>query len=292
MASYTIKDLERLSGIKAHTIRIWEKRYGIIEPKRTSTNIRTYCDDELKKILNVSILNKNGIKISNIASLSVNEIGDRVGEILENQSDTDGHIESLILAMVEYDEDRFEKLLSRSIIQLGFEDTVIQVLYPFFVRIGVMWQTNSINVAQEHFISNLVRQKLIVAIDSQIPEKNDDSKKAVLFLPEGELHELGLLFYAYILKKRGHKLIYLGQSVPLVDVRSVLHETVIDFVVTSVVINSDFDVRLDYLKTVLDNLNDKPLFISGYHAEEFTSKLEGVQDASSPKEFIRLLEAI
>ncbi len=235
MANYTIKDLEKLSGIKAHTIRMWEKRYGLIEPTRTSTNIRTYCDDELKKLLNISILNRNGFKISRIADLSMDEINSRINQLTKNSDDTETQIENLAISMIDLDENKFEKIISRAIIQLGFEDMVVKIVYPFLDRIGVMWQTGTINPAQEHFVSNLIRQKLIVAIDSQVYNQNNHSKSFMLFLPEGELHELGLLFFSYLIKKRGHRIIYLGQSVPIDDLISVYRIRPVDYLLTSFV---------------------------------------------------------
>ena len=166
MAYYSIRDLERLSGIKAHTIRIWEKRYGLLNPTRTDTNIRHYSDDDLKRILNVSILNRHGIKISHIASMDEREMADKVLIISRDTSDYDSLIENLVIYMVDMDQEKFEKLLSRSIMQIGFEDSILKIIYPFLEKIGILWQTGAINPAQEHFISHLVRQKIIVGIDS------------------------------------------------------------------------------------------------------------------------------
>jgi len=218
MGAYSIRDLERLSGIKAHTIRIWEKRYGLIEPHRTNTNIRTYCDSELKKLLNVSMLNRSGIKISKIAGFTQEEITDKINQLTNVVSDVESQIEGLTIAMIEFDEIKFERILSRSIIQNGFEKTIIQLIYPFLVKIGLMWQTSAINPAREHFITNLIRQKVIVAIDGQINAVNEDAGKLLFFLPEGEMHEIGILFFAYLAKNRGHQVIYLGQSVPTADI--------------------------------------------------------------------------
>ena len=292
MANYTIRDLERLSGIKAHTIRIWEKRYGLIEPQRTNTNIRTYCDDELKKILNISILNRNGIKISKIAELSSDEMSKKVNQITSESSDSEIQLENLTLAMIEMNEHKFEKILSRSIIQMGFEETVIQVLYPFFIRIGVMWQTGSVNVAQEHFISNLVRQKMIVAIDSQIVDETPQSKSFLLFLPESEWHELGLLFFAYLIRKRGHRILYLGQSVPRADLMAVVDSQQFDYLLTSVVASRDDDFLNDYLYPVVKSLTEKHVFISGYQAQFYTNLPQNVTYLASPNDFVEALGRI
>lgn len=231
---YSIRDLERLSGIKAHTLRIWEKRYGIIEPARSDTNIRYYDDEELKKVLNIAILNNYGIKISKIVGLTAKELHDKVVEISTEDISESVQVESLVVAMVEMDEARFERILTNCTIRLGFEETMMKVIYPFFKKVGVLWQTGAINPAQEHFISNLIRQKLIVAIDSQGLMTKENSKRFLLFLPEGELHEIGLLFYNYLIQKAGHKVIYLGQSVPIKDVVAVDAVNPAHYIMTSV----------------------------------------------------------
>jgi DNA-binding transcriptional MerR regulator len=167
---YSIKDLENLSSIKAHTIRIWEKRYSLIEPARTDTNIRYYNDEDVKKLLNVAVLVQNGVKISHVAQLSPNEIKQKAAFILQNPNDVDNQVKNLILSMVELSESKFNKILNKSIITMGFEKTMMYLVYPFLEQIGVMWQTGSINPAHEHFISNLIRQKLMVAIDGIDPD--------------------------------------------------------------------------------------------------------------------------
>lgn len=235
MSQYSIKDLETFTGIKAHTIRMWEKRYGVVEPGRTQTNIRTYDDDDLKRLLNISILNRHGYRISEIMRMSEKEICDRVLQITHKSVDTQSQIENLVLAMIDLDEEYFEKILTQSIIKIGFEDTVKYLIYPFFERIGVLWQAGSIIPAQEHFISNLIRQKLIVAIDSIITPRKDNALTYLLFLPEGEWHEMGLLFTQYLLKKWGHRVIYLGQHVPLNNLATPLQRTKVDYLVTQFV---------------------------------------------------------
>ena len=163
MANYSIRDLENFTGIKAHTLRIWEKRYNIVKPKRTCTNIRYYDDEDLKKLLNISILNRNGIKISNIVEMSDQAISEKVMSFASTKTDTDTQVESLVVAMIDLDERKFEKIFTTAVLRLGFEETVLRILYPFFERIGILWQIGTISPAQEHFISNLIRQKLIVA---------------------------------------------------------------------------------------------------------------------------------
>ena len=153
MSTYSIKDLEQISGIKAHTIRIWEKRYNIVSPLRTNTNIRFYTDGDLKRLLNVSILNRNGFKISNIVRLSKEEILRSVMETSISYMNFESQIENLVIAMIDMDEIKFEKTLSNSILKLGFEETVSNIIFPFLEKTGILWQIGTINPAQEHFIS-------------------------------------------------------------------------------------------------------------------------------------------
>lgn len=217
MSIFSISDLEHLSGIKAHTLRIWEQRYNIIRPKRTDTNIRYYDDTDLKLVLNISLLKEHGFKISEIARMTVEDMSQEVLSLTDKNLRYSDQIQALTLSMIDLDEERFEKIMATNALQCGFEQTMINIVYPFLIKIGVLWQTGAISPAQEHFISNLIRQKLIVAIDGQIMRRTD-GPKYMLFLPEGELHELSLLFANYLLRTRQNRVIYLGQSLPFADV--------------------------------------------------------------------------
>jgi len=157
VAIYSIRDLEKLSGIKAHTIRIWEQRYSIITPQRTDTNIRYYADDDLKLLLNVALLNKNGIKISRIANMSQHEIAEKVAAISEMNFEYDTQLDALTISMIEMDEYKFDRIVSTNSQQIGFERTMLEVIYPFLEKLSVLWLTGSINPAQENFISYLIR---------------------------------------------------------------------------------------------------------------------------------------
>ena len=262
MSTYSIKDLEQLSGIKAHTLRIWEQRYNLLQPKRTDTNIRFYDDDDIKLILNVALLNDNGVKISKIASMSPNELREEVMKPTERSLTHDDNIHALTICMIEMDEERFDKILSTNILKLGFEQTMLNVIYPFMSKIGVLWQTGAINPAQEHFISNLVRQKLIVAIDGQIPQQG--GKKFLLFLPEGELHEISILFASYLIKSKGHKVIYLGQSTPNDDLLSVfkLHQP--EYLLTVITTSPSSEYVQEYINALADRFASAQILVTGY----------------------------
>lgn len=263
MATYSIIDLERLSGIKAHTIRIWEKRYHIFTPQRTETNIRLYCSTELKKLLNISMLNRHGFKISEIAGYDDTTLNERVQSIWLQSADHDLAVDSLTVAMIELDEARFEKVISNRILSLGFEKMLVEVLHPFFERIGILWQTNSINPVHEHFISNLIRQKLIVAINSLPHETKADAKTFILFLHENEWHENGLLTSYYLIKKNGHKVIYLGQSVPMEDIIAVSEQYPSFTLVTSFTTAQQPDDFRATLQKLHSSFPNQEILISG-----------------------------
>jgi len=263
-ARYSIKDLEQLTGIKAHTLRIWEKRYKLVVPKRTNTNIRYYSDEDLKKLLNVAILNRNGVKISKIAKLDRGDLNKQIVSVTSKANDTDSQIESLVIAMIELDESKFEKVLTTSIINHGFEDAFLKVLFPFFEKIGLLWQIGTINPGQEHFISNLVRQKMIVAIDGLIsPVQTSDNKSFVLFLPEGELHEIGLLFFSYLIQKHGHKVIYLGQLLPFEDLKAIVNAENPFALLTNLTSPVPKDDIEAYLNKLASSFAKQNIFISG-----------------------------
>ena len=162
MGQYSIKELEALTGIKAHTIRIWEKRHNLIQPERTDTNIRLYSDQDLKQILNVSILYSQGYKISKIAKLSTQEVSTLIDELASvDKPETDVFVDQFTVSMVDMDEIKFNRLLSQCILKYGFSEAMQEVIYPFLRKIGILWLSNKINPAQEHFISNLIRQKIV-----------------------------------------------------------------------------------------------------------------------------------
>jgi len=290
MGSYSIKDLEKVSGIKAHTIRMWEKRYGIVNPERTLTNIRFYNDSDLKKLINVSILCKHGVKISKIAKFSIVEINEKVLHISKTEKGSNNVIDNLVLTMIEMDEQKFDKLFSSIILQSGFEKAFLDIIYPLFERIGVLWQTGSIRTTHEHFVSNIVRQKILVAIDGQNNSPNLSLKKYLLFLPENEFHEIGLLFYYYILKKRGFPVIYLGPSVPFEDLPDVVKSSNINCLLT--VINTSIEKKKMgvFMNRLTNEFKNNKVFIGGEIIHYLDSNLpENFVRLTSPSDFIKIL---
>jgi MerR family transcriptional regulator, light-induced transcriptional regulator len=274
MIRYSIKDLEKITGIKAHTIRIWEKRYSIVEPSRTLTNIRYYSDEDLRHLMNVAILNKFGYKISNIQSMTSAEITKCVVELSNQDIDNDHQVDNLVMSMIELDEPRFERIISSSILKHGFEYTFENLLYNFLERIGILWQIGKVIPAQEHFISQLIRQKILIAIDGQ-QELKELHKTFLLFLPENEYHELGLLYINYLVRKAGHKVIYLGQNVPFQNLKNVFEIYPVDYLLTSMASNLPEETISEFIRELSQLYSDKQIIIGGNCFEETAISLPG-----------------
>lgn len=272
MADYKIKDLENLSGIKAHTIRIWEKRYNLLSPSRTTTKIRTYTDADLIKLLNISILNENGWKISKIASLSDTELSDHVAAVSVVSVADNSIISLFIKSLTTIDHVMFSKVFDDCIINESLSVTFEKYLIPFLNRIGILWLIGTVNPAQEHFISNLIRQKLLAAID-QLEDSQKSEPDYILFCREGEWHELGLLYYYYKLKEQGFSILYLGQNLPVDDVKEVLIKLNSNpDVVSSFVSPIEEGNTLDFLSSMQSKL-DTNLYIGGIQTDDLPTKL-------------------
>jgi len=231
MGTYYIKDLESITGIKAHTIRIWELRYKLILPKRTDTNIRFYDDEDVKLLLNIALLNKTGLKISKIANLSKSEIHSEALNSYQKCYENDDLINSLILATYNLNENAFNSVFSQYIHDNGFENALIKLGFPFLNRIGDLWVSDAINPALEHFASNIIKKKIQLAIESQ-DKKIKNSKKFILALAPGEYHDIGLLFANYIIRSKGHETLYLGTNTPILDFEAVLDIYKADYILS------------------------------------------------------------
>jgi MerR family transcriptional regulator, light-induced transcriptional regulator len=288
MAQYSIKDLEKLSGIQAHTIRIWEKRYKLVTPRRTDTNIRIYTDEDLRRLLNVAVLNHNGLKISKVAKLSEEEMKTRILQLTSDPSSLDNQVENLVVAMVELNEKKFEAILHKLIGQLGMEETFVKIIHPFLVKIGILWQTGNIHPAQEHFVSNIIRKKLYVAIDSI--QVQDEAPNFLIFLPEGEYHEIGMLFYNYLLRKNGFNTIYLGQSVPFSDVKAIQGTYNAEYLFTSFITTlQDFSFS-EYVIQLSKTFKKQKVFIPGNLIHKLEVKrVPNIVKVKSPEHFKELL---
>jgi len=264
MAVYSINDIEKLCGIKAHTIRIWEKRYNIITPRRTETNIRYYLDEDLQKILNISLLNRNNYKISKIAQMTDSEMKTLVSQLSDVTIEKEDNLDSLMFAMLELDEYKFNKILDHNISSRGFEETMNEVVYPLMEKLSMMWVAGSIKGVHENFVANAIKRKMIVAIDSKSKEDNPKSKRALLYLPQDETHELSLLFMHFMLREMDYKIVNLGTDVPLIEVLEGQKIFKADIVCT--LFNDSFAEQplQPYLNELSKHLSGCRILISGY----------------------------
>lgn len=268
MGHYSLLDLVKLTGIQAATIRVWERRYKILKPNRTETNRRFYDDDDLRRLLNISTLNRHGVKISKIAAFSSSEIEEQVRILTKDFTTYDTSIDSMINAMISFNKHAVNEILLRSIINKGFEETFTGLVFPFLMRVGILWQTGNLNAGAEHFISNVFRSRLISAIDTLIPPDNRYKKRVIMYLPDDEHHELSLLFYQYLIMMMGHEVIYLGQSTPIDSVIEVNEKWQSDKIITGLMSGVHFTKIGDYLNDLSNNFSKQKILVAGLLAEE------------------------
>lgn len=268
MKKFSISDIEGLIGIKAHTIRAWETRYNLVPPQRTATNIRYYSEADLKTLLNIVTLNENGFKISKIAKMSNIQISNLVTQINTDWKNDSVQMLRLSDATIAYNEADFNEVLSGCVEELGLINTMDTLLYPFMKKVGMLWQTGTIDPSHEHFASNLIRERLIVEIDRLDAPVKKNPKRFILFLPEAEMHEAGLLFTRYLLKKCGHEMLYLGSEIPYLDLKKVVESYKPDYAfITLTSLNLGKDIN-KVLGKVMDNL-EVPLLVAGSLISEF-----------------------
>lgn len=268
--NFSIKDLETLSGIKAHTIRMWEKRYGVLTPERTETNIRLYGISGLQKILNIAFLNENGYKISRISGMDDSEISDLVQRITTSKSNCNRAIKSLKVAMMNFDQHLFLKTYENLMVTKTFREVYHEVFIPLLKEIGLLWQAGTITPAHEQFVTNLIKQKLFINIEilqSQVAPKSD--RVFILFLPDEEIHDVGLFYTNYEILSYGYKVILLGQSLPIEDLSYL--SNLYDHTIFVSYITIKPDNILDYLKELNEkvNLSEKcEYWLLGYKARQ------------------------
>ena len=275
MTKYSMAQVESLSGIKAHTLRMWERRYDFLNPCRTETNIRFFSDIQLVQLVNFGILLRNGYKISKIEKMPEDQVHDLVNQILSPSDYTIDQniredIQSLTLAMLDMDEVRFDEIFKAHLIRKGLLGTVRDLIYPFLHHIGILWNTQKTMPAQEHFISCLIRKKIVSAID-MIPHPPAQAKKIIFFLLEDEHHEIGILLASFIAAERGYKVYYLGQNVPSENIHEVLNITNSDFIM-SMFVAPKRDKSLIQIENVLKT-TEVPFLISG-NVENFASLID------------------
>lgn len=251
--NFSIRDLENISGIKAHTIRIWEKRYNLLSPERSKTNIRFYSHQNLQKLLNIVLLNNNNYKISKISQMSDDQINTTARELAFNNSLNDDAINSLKLSMFKFDKVLFNTTYNSLLNKKTFGEIFKDIFIPFLEHLGLLWQTETILPVHEHFISNLITQKVQINTDELKYTQISSDKVYILFLPENEIHELGLLYLNYELVLRGHRTIYLGQNLPLnnLNIFFDIHDKIT--FITSMTVRPYEDDIVEYFNT-MDNI--------------------------------------
>jgi hypothetical protein len=263
MNSFSISQLAQFSGVKAHTIRMWEQRYNALKPNRTEGNTRYYDNEQLRRLLNIVSLAHLDYKVSElcmmpdkklfklIEKLNADDFKNRYGYFIGN----------LISAGINYDEAGFEKIFSHCILRFGMKETYLEIIYPLVVRMGLMWSADAIPPAYEHFISNLLRQKLLTAIDS-LPAAKLGSDSWLLFLPENEFHEIGLLFASYLLRLSGKKVIYLGCNLPFQSLKMVFKSTSPNNLLLFFVHHNLPDDTQEYLNNLSSQFRGKNIFVA------------------------------
>lgn len=264
MNSFTIRDLEKLSGIKAHTIRVWEMRYSFLKPQRTGTNIRVYSNQELKTVLDVALLNKYGYKISHINRMDGSEIKHRLNGLAQSEAQQEVAVNRLIHLMMDYNIDLFEEAINAYISEKGLEKTITSLIYPFLEKVGLLWLSGHTNPAQSCLISNIIRQKLILGIESAINGAQPVHKTFILFLPEGHYHELGILYLHYLLKGRGIKTLYLGANVSVKDLEYVVSLKTPDYLYTHLSPQANHFNLERFLHKLHSAVPNVPVLVSGH----------------------------
>lgn len=291
---FSIKDLEHLSGVKAHTIRIWEKRYRLLEPNRTDTNIRYYSLESLQKLLNVTFLYNNGFKISKIAKIDDVDIANTVKDLSSKDQEGNHAINMFKLSMLNFDKVLFLKTYDGLTKEKSFSEIFLEIFIPLMSEIGLLWQTNTITPAQEHFISELIKQKLLTNIEKhQVKTPIVNTRTFVLYLPSNEVHDLGLQFMNYHFVKAGYHTIYLGPSVPIVSLKDVLKQYSNVTFLSYFTIKPEKDNILSYLEEFKNELllDNNKLWIFGRMLDHIdTSKLnKSIKAYNSVENFLKEL---
>jgi DNA-binding transcriptional MerR regulator len=264
MNQFSISQLEKFSGIKAHTIRVWEQRYNALRPNRSEGNTRYYDNDQLRRLLNIVSLSRQNYKVSELCAMPDQQLSKLVWELgneIENKPE-EYFISQLIVAGMSYDESYFDKILSHTLLRYGLKDTYLKVIYPVLVRTGLMWACDGLAPANEHFISNLFRQKLFTAIDG-LPPSKPASDSWLLFLPENEFHEIGLLLAHYLIRLSGKKVIYLGGNVPVQSIINAVKEISCNNLLLFLVHrDKETEVR-NYLTELSANFKENNIYVAG-----------------------------
>jgi len=291
--SYSIADLEQYSGIKAHTIRVWEQRYKALKPHRSEGNTRYYDNEQLRRLLNIASLLDSDYRISELCTMSDSSLNELLDKKLEQSISSDNkyefYISQILTSGIDFDEAHFEKLFSNCILRFGLKSTYINVIYPLLIRAGLLWSKNTLSIGSEHFISNLIRQKLLSAIDTLPPAKSHENSW-LLFLPVNEFHEIGILFSYYLIRQAGKKVIYLGANLPFESLKSTINETKPSNLFFFFVHYNRPEESQNYLDQLTNNFKDSKIYVSGN--QKLISKLitgKGINWIQSVEQFEKVL---
>lgn len=288
MQQFTIRDIENLTGIKAHTLRIWEQRYGFLKPQRKESLHRIYDNEDLKQMLRIAFLYHSGWKVSRIAALEKESMIELISKAPVAPENAEVFVHSLTEAALDYDEHKFLSVFNSIVEKTGFETAILKVGYPYLVKIGHLWSTNHVIPAQEHFTSYII-QNLIIRETEKVARHAEELKPIILFTPEGEFHELPLLFINYLLRKNGFPTIYLGVNVKVDSIRKLAENTSVSAIYihfVSPLLSMDLDI---YLEKLLKLVPGCPVSISGSGAQQLQRQFSRV---SVLKSDIQIQEAV
>lgn len=293
MTVYSINDLEKLTGIKAHTLRIWEKRYGILEPRRTATNIRYYEDEDIKKLLNVALLNRHGYKISTIAGMPQEEILEKVSDLTMVDIDPADQLDALTLSMIELDEDKFNRIIDKHTTQRGFEEMLFDIFFPLLDKVSSMWMSGSFKRVHEYFLSNMISRKVVAAIESLgVKESRAPQQKVLIFLTGESIYELSFMLSHYMLRNRGFRVVNIGEQVLPQDILDAVTLCKPDYLFTfhaKQIGGEDFD---SLLSSLIGHGVRKPIIVSGVPPGERDARFENVVKLGTLEQTIAYFEMI
>lgn len=293
MKKFSISDIENLTGIKAHTIRVWEQRYNFFTTKRTETNIRYYDDADLCMFLNIATLNENGYKISKISKMDLDEINHLVKNLKEDHYNTNVQVQMLSNAMLKMDETEFDEILNGCIEDLGLENAMADIVFPFMRKVGFMWQVGTINPAHEHFATHKIEQKIIEVTYKNSKKPSINAKRYLLFLPQNEHHEVGLLFAQYLLKINGHQTLYLGQNLPYEGLEEVINYYEPDYAFTVLTVSQADQDAQTIISKLRQNLGKTTLLLAGHQiTSNDLSEQENIVFIKNIGEFTQIIEKL
>jgi MerR family transcriptional regulator, light-induced transcriptional regulator len=288
MNTFSIRDIENLSGIKAHTLRIWEQRYGIMAPQRKHSNHRRYNTEDLKQILRISFLYHQGYKISKIAAMSSAEIK-RLSLEFSNNSSYEVFINQMMEASIDFDEEAFDKVFASLFTHMGLEKSMIHVIYPFLNYIGILWMTGNVIPAQEHFASNIIRNKIFTAIEALPKSGNAQGKRIILFCPPGEFHEIPLLLVQYLLKRRGISFVFFGVNTSTYLIREYLSAHKATHIFFHMITNFTNKDPLQFIEETRQVLPEINIVASGPVYRDVQVEMEGVRFLKSMGELLEFV---